>query len=313
MQLAQKIFVAGTIFLTISSALASNLNHITLSTLRGLHGIDMYSGGSSKVLLNSSERFFDLYETLGDEELSEINDSVDSAYNAPYKTIFKLSQGIKVQNFLIGFEASDGLVGVINNPVFPEIELFNVRTNSVYLQNSFQYKSANITTKLSLMNRWYISEVYTLENLVERDLELELESGETYTPIYLDAVVTKPLDLVDLQLNITGVNLFNTDPYNYYEIKTSAFYHLNNEVKLGLGLSPLYAGEYLILDTVAGLASYNSEVLGVNASLSKLKQTLELKLNWRHFASVLGVEKDFVSIDSELYTENTYLEFQLKY
>ena len=297
-----------------SRASLSKIDPLNTLTLRSLHHFNFDRHGKTTIELNSSERFFDLYEALSSEELSEISAGVENAYNYPYLSVAKIEQSFVYKNHLIEVRMHDLLIAELNNPVFPSMKLFNLRSDSISVQKMWKRGEFKVVPKLSLMNRWYINRSISLEEIVTDDLELDLKEGRTYVPLYLDLYTEKKLKSFKFFSYLTAVDLLDSDKYDYAEFLLGSSLKLIDPIEATFSFSPFYQGEYDLVDTVQlGLSyrySLNFELL---AEFSLLQQRLGLDIKYQHFESTLMFEKTRKSQIENKYTSNIGWQVSFRY
>ncbi len=310
-----KIYAIITFSLIITSTVkASNLNFIKLSALRNQHEFIKHNGGSTSLYVNSSQRFIDLYDSVQSDDISEIGQEIESAYNHPYKTELFLAQRIRYQKYIFEVSAFESIVATINNPVFPELELFSVRSDTFGVQRSFELDKVKLITKLSISNRWYIDEQFSLEEIVQDEVEVDLNNGKTYTPIYFDIRASLDINRNNFSLTVLGLDLLNKDRFNYFTADINYMRLLNRYLSIGLILSPVFEGNYKIEETLGIYAMVNiHERLKLELKYTDLVSSLNSNLVFKHFDTQLGWERVRESTFSDLQVSNLYLKLQLKY
>jgi hypothetical protein len=314
----KKIFVLILFNLILSKQTYSQeLNYLKLSALRGQHTFTDYKGGSTSLYLSSSDRFIDLYESIQTEDVSEIGKEVENAYENPYKTEIKLAQTIKYRDFLIKLSLYNSLIAEVNNPVFPELDLFNVRSNTLSIQKTFIldiFDDFHITSKILISNRWYINELFSLKEIVKDEIEVELEGGKTYIPIYLDTKVGFTADKNIFTASLSGIEITENDRYSYFILQTQYYRQITKDITLGLSASPLYEGDYQFIDTV-GL-TFKLEIVSdvsLESKVSELDTYIEGSLDLKLLNFNFGWNHTREGSYSELYVSNFYLKLDMKY
>ena len=309
-----KMFVILLCSLSASSTYSSDLNYLKLNVLRTQHSINSHLGGSSHILANSSKRFMDLLDSLQTEEMSEINESIDDSFNTPYKAQVGIFQSVLIDDLLVEFSAQNSLVVEINNPVFPELELFNVRSDTLSIQKKIKLFETIFSIKLSLMNRWYIDNIFSLEEIITENVDMNLNNGDTFVPVYLD--FRGIYETVDYRLIFEGVGfeLTNVDDLDYYEFNTAFLKNVYKGVFVGGSLSPLYVGEYSIQDSARLVIKYDSyENFSADLKYSKLSKEINLSLRSGIFLIVAGIENIKKSYLSDVSTNNFSVKLGMKY
>jgi hypothetical protein len=288
------------LFSFINILYASDLNYLQLHLLRDQHQIIKQSRGHSFLNLNSSKRFMALYNTLNEDNLERLNKEVDNAYQDPYKASINAGQVIKYKDTLFKLNISNALYLEVNNPVFPEADIFNIRTNGLWIQRNYKIKDWSFSTQISYLNRWYLEERYSLKDVITDNIQIELEEGKTYTPLYLDFHINKTFNEYKFNLITSGFDLFNSDRFDFYQVRTS----LSRDYKkltYGIAITPLYIGDYDSVNTLALLFNYRfSNHLELKSDLSNLEKTVGLNLNYNRFEINLNYEK----IRRDMITEN---------
>jgi len=309
-----RIFVAFS-FITLSFNLfGAQLNYLELYLLRSEHEEFTSQSGASEILINSSDRFNSLYQNLQSDDLEKINNEVEQAYSAPYMTRISLKQFVKFSDFIFRLSMHESISLRINNPVFPELDLFNVRTDSLSIQRKFninQYISSKFV--LSFINRWYINQSYSLEELVTDDLELDLKQNETISTFYLDFFFESRVESFNHSLEMIGLDLLNRDLYDYQQSKYKLLIE-TSLIEYGFSMTPLYSGSYKLKDTLSlELQKRFLWPIDLTLSLSDLYKKLDLKFSLDHVALRLAYEqiKEFDVSTSEVknYSFNLILKY----
>lgn len=297
-----------------SRASLSKIDPLNTITLRSLHHFNFDRHGKTSIGVNSSERFFNLYDALSSEELSEISAGVENAYNYPYLSVAKLEQSFVYKNHLVEVRMHDLLIAELNNPVFPSMKLFNLRSDSISVQKMWKRGEFKVVPRISLMNRWYINRSISLEEIVTDDLELDLKEGRTYVPLYLDLFAEKKLMGLIVSTYLTSLDLFDSDKYDYADLFLEISKPMGSKINLGVGLSPLYQGEYDLVDSVVLGGEYRAyHFLKFKLQVSQLQQSLGLNLKFQHFEGQLRAEKTKKSQIEDKYTNNISLGFSIRY
>jgi hypothetical protein len=305
------------LFVIISSfyalVFASELNYLQLNALRQQHNLVSDFRGQTQMFINSSKRFFDLYNISDEDDLEKLNQEVNNAFKSPYKTHISLDQVIVYKSFLIKINIQNSLIAEINNPVFPEAEVFNSRTDGLWVQNDFDYKDVKLKTNISYLNRWYIDETYSLKDIITDDIELEMQNSKTYTPLMLDLYFSKTNSSEEYKLNFIGFDLTNSDRYDYFftEIQYNLIYQ---RAKYGISFEPYYIGDYLLEDSLSLLFHYKfNKNLFLSTKLSQINKNILLSFNHEHFNLQTGYEMIHRTAISHDYIENFYLRLSLLY
>ena len=279
-----KIFAILYFNLHIVACFASDLNYLQLSALRTQHEKISTSRGYTRLKINSSKRFFNLYNSIQSDDLNEISNAVEDAYIDPYMTTIDAYQLIKYKDIFISIGSYNSLVAEINNPVFPEVDLFNVRSDNFSLSRKVFINEFLVESRMTYSNKWYIDKTISLEEVAKKEVEIELKPGETYTPIHLDIFFLYDIKDNYIEFNTYALDLLNSDKYSYWYsefiYKKSFLYELN----VGMKFSPIYAGDYLYQDTIGILAEYKfQDTFDIQTFLSTIEKELKVSLQFSRF------------------------------
>lgn len=293
---------------------SKELNYLEMSVLRNLHVFSDVKRGNTKVTLNSSKRFIDLYNALEETELSEINTAVEGAYNNPYKTQVEFTQTIFFKELMVELKVRESLIAEVNNPVFPELSVFNSRSDSISISQSFKRNQVTMTPKISFLNRWYIHRDFTLEEFIKDNVEIKLKEGKSYTPIYFDAKVQLDKKEHSFSLDTHALEVTNFDFYNYSFLELNYKYSLIEGAYLGFSFEPWYNADYLIQDTFGLLTSYDTGYnLELDLFISKLKTEAKAITKYKRFSLLAGYEDIKTSSISVRNVQNFSLSLSIDY
>lgn len=293
---------------------SSDLNYLKLNGLRDQHVINNHVGGSTQIYINTSKRFLDLLDSLETDEVSTINKSVEDAYNNPYKTQVTVSQAFLIKDILFEISAQDSLVAEINNPVFPEIELFNVRADILSIQKNYKINDYSFTPKLSVMNRWYINKIFSLEEIITDNVDMDLKNGETLVPLYFDFQGIYKKNEYIFYFDGRGFELTTVDKFDYYELETSILKKIYYSSSLGFSFTPLYRGSYSIQDSSSLIIKYNNyDHVMTNIKFSNLSKEVKASVVWKNLLLSVGIENIKKSYLSEVAIHNFTIQLSSNY
>lgn len=295
------------------SLIAIELNYLQLSTLRSQHSFSQHNRGHTSLYLNSSKRFYELYSVSSEDEIDKLNKEVRDAYKSPYKTHIALDQVIKYEELIFKLSFQDSLIVEINNPVFPEAKIFNIRSDSLSIQRTFHFFNIEMLTSLSLFNRWYIDKTYSLKDIITDEVALDLHNGKTYSPIYLDLFLQKNENKNYYSLDISSIDLFQNDKYSYSNSELS-FLRKFSKTFIGLSTPLLYEGDYLIEDKLSLLINYefNSKFQLVS-QISSINKNISLNYLSSKFSFDAGYEMINRTAISDDYIENFFIKLSILY
>lgn len=293
---------------------SSDLNYLKLNGLRDQHVINNHVGGSTQIYINTSKRFMDLLDSLQTDEISTINKSVEDAYNNPYKTHVAISQAFLIKDILVEVSTQDSLVAEINNPVFPELELFNVRSDILSIQKKYKINDYSFTPRLSVINRWYINEIFSLEEIITDNVDMDLKNGETLVPLYFDFQGIYKKNEYVVYVDGRGFELTTVDEFDYYELETSVLRNIYDSLFLGFSFTPLYRGSYSIQDSSSLIIKYNyHDYVITDIKISNLSKEVKTSVGWKNLLFSVGFENIKKSYLSEVAINNFTIQLSLNY
>ena len=268
---------------------AKSLNYLKLKSLRYQHYFEDHSGGSTRVKVNSSKRVFELIEALETEELSRISNEIDKAYNEPYRSTVNINQVIKHNKMIYGVDIYNSTVAELINPVFPEIEIFNIRSNSFWISKYIKHKNLILRPKLSFTQRWFIDEKYTLQDIINNNVDIKFQDTVPVDFAYFDLKVESSQSDVDFYFELIGLEITNNDRYKYYETLIGYKKNISKLINLGGTISPIFYGNYNVFETLSVdlriIASRNTKL---DFKLSQLVRKLTFKTDWKNLNLSLG-------------------------
>ena len=310
-----KIFV--TLFISLfylNRTFSAELNYLKLYGLRNQHKVHDSIHGRTSIELNSSKRFLDLYHSIESNNIEKLREGVGSAYNRPLLSKLLLSQTILYQGFAFEVSTQDFLIAQVSNPVFPELYIFNAKADTFSIQKAVDFKNTKTLVKISYFNKWYIDKIYSLEQFVTDESEINLKSGKAYTPVYLDMNSSISSGQYNYIFNLRGVELFNSDKYSYYDTRARIERKLTKKLKISIDLPVIYKGEYsLFNDLQLGATFRYNTNLSLRGFYSRMRSEVHLENRWGRFyldAMALRVKRSFLE---ESFVDNVAIRLGFDY
>ena len=246
-------------------------------SLRNAHDITSGQRGKTGFSFTGNKKIFDLKSEIDSQEIERVNSEMEFSY--PYFLALYLEQRIIINDYAVHFRIQNNLVANISNPVFPELQLFNIRSDMVSFEKAIHLNKFSVMPRVLIFNKWYNEKNLSLENFVKEQTDLEMKDGKTYNPIYLDLLMEYSNFSQKFNLNFIGYDIFSKDKYNYLNSEFIHKYSISNNISLGYSLSPLYQGDYKISNTLAAVAQYTVSYLDMSMSLSRILQNFTIKLD----------------------------------
>lgn len=308
-----KTFAVAIISILLSELCYGKINNIKQQALLISHQFESYSkGGSTRLKLSTNKAILSLMEDVESEDVERIRDGLNDSYGEIYFSNLIARQSAKIGQFLVGVEANNAMIAEVNNPVFPEVDLYNVRTNLFYGQTSFEFHDITLISKLTLMNRWYIEDRYSIEDLVEK-VDLEIEGGKTFTPLFLDLGISYESSSEVLSSSILALDLLEKDRQRYTHTEVSYLKKIKDNFKVGLFASPYSEAEYSIEDSFGLFGKIDYRMFSFQSKISKLSQFAMIDFRCNAIGIDFGYRRILKSTDSNKAAENVELNLSLLY
>ncbi len=305
-----KIIALLMIFIS-SSSYSRNLNLIEMYSLRNAHEITPGQRGKTGFSFTGNKKIFDLKDEIDSQEIERVNSEMEYSY--PYFLALYLEQRIIISEYTINFRVQNNLIANISNPVFPELQVFNIRSDMISFEKVIHLGEFLIRPRVLIFNKWYNEKNLSLENFVKEQTDLDMKEGKTYNPIYLDLHMDYSNFSQKFNLNFIGYDLFSKDKYNYLNSEFIHKYSLSNNFSLGYSLSPLYQGEYKISNTLAAVSQYTAKYFDLSMSLSRILQNFTIKLDLNRFLLNVGYLRIKKSNEFDYFNESINLKLEFLY